>query len=136
MGSCQTPIDEICIVSFNILIIYYLFIVNLHEILTFVYMQSTYSLAVKYINCKHDSSLVMNMTISNWRKKWYDSSYKKICDEFVSLQMIKFVQSFDIQPNLHEVLKFVHLHSTNSLAVNYVNSKHDSRLVMNITFSN
>jgi ribulose-5-phosphate 4-epimerase/fuculose-1-phosphate aldolase len=31
---------------------------------------------------------------------------------------------------LHEILKIVHLHSRYSLAVKYMNSKHDSRLVM------
>jgi len=32
---------------------------------------------------------------------------------------------------LHKILKFVYLHSTNSLSVQYINSKHESRLVMN-----
>jgi hypothetical protein len=110
-------------------------------------MQSTYILAIKYIYSKHGSSLVMNMIISNWKDSdltlHIQTSVTNKASERVSLQMIKFVQSYDIQPmynlttvNMHEVLKFMYLHSTNSLAVNYVNSKHHWRFVMNITFSN
>jgi len=32
--------------------------------------------------------------------------------------------------NLHKIVKFVYLHSTNSLSVKYMNSKDNSRLVM------
>jgi len=31
---------------------------------------------------------------------------------------------------MHKMLRFVYLHSTNSLSVKYMNSKHDSRLLM------
>jgi hypothetical protein len=36
MHSCLTPSDKICVVSFNILLIYYLSTVNLHKIPKFV----------------------------------------------------------------------------------------------------
>jgi len=35
---------------------------------------------------------------------------------------------------LHKILKFVYLHSTNSLSVKYMNSKHDARLVMKYVY--
>jgi hypothetical protein len=38
-----TPYDEICVVSFDILIIYYLSTLNLHEMLEFVYLETTHS---------------------------------------------------------------------------------------------
>jgi hypothetical protein len=64
MESCLTTNDEIFIVSFGILFIY-LSTITLSEILKFVYLQSTYSLAINYMNTKHDSRLVLNMTFSN-----------------------------------------------------------------------
>jgi hypothetical protein len=64
MESCLTPLDGICVVSFDILLIY-LSTNTLSEILKFVYLQSTYSLTVKYMNSKHYSRLVMKMTFSN-----------------------------------------------------------------------
>jgi hypothetical protein len=67
MESFPTPIDEICVVSFDILLIY-LFTITLNEILKFVYFLSTYSLAFNYVNSKHDSRLGMNMTFSHWRQ--------------------------------------------------------------------
>jgi hypothetical protein len=61
----------------------------------------------------------------------------------VSLQMMKLMQAIDIlttyylsSVNMHEVLKFVNLHSIYSLAVKYINSMHNSRLVMNSDSSN
>jgi hypothetical protein len=44
---------------------FYLSTVNLHEVLKFVYFHSTYNLAVKYMNSKHNSRLVMNSDIFN-----------------------------------------------------------------------
>jgi hypothetical protein len=67
MESCLTQIDIICVVSFDI-VLFYLSTIILSEILKFVYLQSTFSLAVNYMNSKHDSPLVMNMTFSNGRK--------------------------------------------------------------------
>jgi hypothetical protein len=64
MESCLPPIDEICLVSFDILL-KYLSTITLNEILKFVYLLSTYSLAFNHMNSKHDSRLVMNMTFSN-----------------------------------------------------------------------
>jgi hypothetical protein len=50
--------DEICFLSFDILLIYYLSNVKVHEILKFEYFTATYSLAVKYIICKNHSHLL------------------------------------------------------------------------------
>jgi hypothetical protein len=51
------PSDESCVLSFDILLIYYLSKVNLQEILKIVYLQSTRRVAVTYINSIHDSRL-------------------------------------------------------------------------------
>jgi len=37
-------------------------------------------------------------------------------------------------PSSKEILKYVYLHTTNSLSVQYMNSKHDSRLVMKYAY--
>jgi hypothetical protein len=44
---------------------YYLSTVNLHEDLKYVNLLSNYRLAVKHMNSKHDSCLVMNTNFSN-----------------------------------------------------------------------
>jgi hypothetical protein len=51
--------------SFDILTMYFLSTVNLHNVLKFVYLNSTYSLAVNYMNSKNNSLLVMNSDLSN-----------------------------------------------------------------------
>jgi hypothetical protein len=53
------PSDEICVLSFDILHFYYLSNANMHGILKFEYLHATYSLAVKYMNSKHESRLVI-----------------------------------------------------------------------------
>jgi hypothetical protein len=45
-NSLSQPSHEICVLSFAILIIYYLPNVNLHEILKFKYLPATYNVAV------------------------------------------------------------------------------------------
>jgi hypothetical protein len=93
--TCFTPSNEICVVSFDILLICSLSTINLHEVLEFVYLQTIYSLHVHYMDSKLDSRFVMNMTFSNWRKYWFDDSYTNIWtnkDSYrVSLQQAKFV---------------------------------------------
>jgi hypothetical protein len=47
----------ICVRSFDILLFYYLPNVKLYEILKFGNLPASYSLALKYMICKHDSRL-------------------------------------------------------------------------------
>jgi hypothetical protein len=46
------PSDEICTLSFALLLIYYLYNFNLHEIMKLKYFPATYNVAVKYMICK------------------------------------------------------------------------------------
>jgi hypothetical protein len=107
---------------------------NLREVLKFVYFQSIYSLAIKYMNSKPDSRLVMNVISptegSNDFTHLLHTAVTNKALYRISLQFMEFVHSFDILPmyylstvNLHEVLKFVYLHSTYSLAVKDMKSK-------------
>jgi hypothetical protein len=58
-GTLLKPSDEICVLSFNLLLIYYISNVNLHEFLKFEYLHVTYNLAVEYMNSKKVSRLIM-----------------------------------------------------------------------------
>ena len=80
------------------------------------------------------------MTYSNSRKSYHDEK-QPVCDEeglekYLTQSDENYVLAFDIlhicseygsKNNSHKILKFMYLHSTYSLSVHYMCSKHDSR---------